>query len=78
MISNYRNQNNITIALIEADNALEEVHLEYGDGLTRRKKLRLFRKEFLGASKFGRSSKIRNEDDLILRYNKQNKALYAS
>ncbi|WP_179352907.1 carboxypeptidase-like regulatory domain-containing protein [Winogradskyella vidalii] len=78
MILNYRNQNNITIELVEAESALDEVHLNYDDGLTRRQKLRLFRKEFLGASKFGRSSKILNEDDLVLRYNKQNKALYAS
>lgn len=78
LISDFRNQNNITIELVEADNALDEVYIEYDDGLTRRQKLRLFRKEFLGTSKFGKSCKIVNEDDLVLRYNKQNKALYAN
>ncbi|WP_179348600.1 carboxypeptidase-like regulatory domain-containing protein [Winogradskyella pacifica] len=78
LISDYRSQSNISVELVEADNALEEVHLEYDDGLTRRQKLRLFRKEFLGTSKFGESCKILNEDDLILKYDKHNKALYAS
>ena len=53
LISDYRSQNNISVELVEADNALEEVHLEYDDGLTRRQKLRLFLKGFLGTSKFG-------------------------
>lgn len=78
LISDYRSQNSITVELIEANNVLDEVHIDYDDGLTRRQKLRLFRKEFLGASKFGKSCKILNEDDLILRYDKVNKALYAS
>lgn len=77
-ISDFRTKNNIKIELVEADNALDEVHIEYDDGLTRRQKLRLFRKEFLGSSKFGKSCKILNEDDLVLKYDKQNKALYAS
>ncbi|WP_299121803.1 carboxypeptidase-like regulatory domain-containing protein [uncultured Winogradskyella sp.] len=78
LISDYRFRNNVTIELVEADNALDEVYIEYDDGLTRRQKLRLFRKEFLGTSKFGKSCKILNEDDLILRYDKGNKSLYAS
>jgi len=78
LISDYRNQNDITVELIEANNALDEVYIEFDDGLTRRQKLRIFRKEFLGISKFGKSCKILNEDDLILKYDKKNKALYAS
>lgn len=78
LVSDYRNQNNIVIELVEADAALAEVYIEYDDGLTRRQKLRLFRKEFLGNSKFGRSCKIDNEEDLILKYDKYNKSLYAS
>ncbi|WP_340154573.1 carboxypeptidase-like regulatory domain-containing protein [uncultured Winogradskyella sp.] len=77
-VSDFRTKNNIKVELVEADNALDEVHIEYDDGLTRRQKLRLFRKEFLGNSKFGKSCKILNEDDLVLKYDKQNKALYAS
>lgn len=77
-ISDFRSKNELHIELVEADNALDEVYVAYDDGLTRRQKLRLFRKEFLGISKFGKSCKILNEDDLILKYDKGNKALYAS
>ncbi len=78
LIPDYRTRNNIIIELVEANVALDEVYIEYDDGLTRRQKLRLFRKEFLGISKFGKSCKILNEEDLILKYDKQNKALYVS
>jgi len=78
LISDFRNRNNMLIELIEADNTLDEVYIEYDDGLTRRQKLKLFRREFLGISKFGQSCKILNENDLVLKYDKQNKALYAS
>lgn len=77
-ITDYRNRNTINLELVEADSALDEVYVEYDDGLTRKQKLRLFRKEFLGTSKFAKSCKIVNEGDLVLRYNKHNKALYAS
>ncbi|NRD18826.1 carboxypeptidase-like regulatory domain-containing protein [Winogradskyella eckloniae] len=76
-ISDYRLKSHINVELVEADNALDEVHIAYDDGLTRRQKLRLFRKEFLGVSKYGKSCKILNEDDLVLKYDKENKALYA-
>lgn len=78
LISDFRSKNNVVVELVEADNALDEVYLEYDDGLTRRQKLRLFRKEFLGTSKFGKSCKILNENDLILKYDKHKKDLYAS
>lgn len=77
LISDYRTRNNIIIELVEANVALDEVYIAYDDGLTRRQKLRLFRKEFLGRSKFGKSCKILNEDDLILKYDKKTKSLYA-
>lgn len=78
LISDYRTKNNIRIELIEEDNALNEVYIEYDDGLTRRQKLKLFRREFLGVSKYGQSCKILNENELVLKYDKKNKALYAS
>ncbi|WP_179344430.1 carboxypeptidase-like regulatory domain-containing protein [Winogradskyella ursingii] len=77
-INDYRIKNNVIIALVEAANTLDAVYLDYDDGLTRKQKLKLFRKEFLGSSRFAKSCKILNEEDLILRYNRQNKALYAS
>ena len=78
LISDFRSKNDIRVELIEANNELDEVYLEYDDGLTRKQKLKLFREEFLGTSKFAKSCKIQNEDDIILRYDKRNKALYAS
>lgn len=78
LISDFRSKNNISIALVEAKNTLDEVYIDYDDGLTRKQKLRLFRKEFLGTSKFARSCKILNEEDLILRYDKRNKAMFVS
>jgi len=78
LIPDFRKNNNLLVELIEANNELDEILLEYDDGLTRKQKLRLFRKEFLGNSKFGKSCKILNEDDLILHYDKQDKTLYAS
>ncbi|EDP72597.1 hypothetical protein FBALC1_15887 [Flavobacteriales bacterium ALC-1] len=78
LITDYRNRNNIIIELVEETSALDEVYIEYDDGLTRRQKLRLFRREFLGTSKFAKSCKILNEDDLVLRYDKRSKSLYAS
>ncbi|WP_422106316.1 carboxypeptidase-like regulatory domain-containing protein [Winogradskyella sp.] len=77
IINDYRNQTTLRIALKPSSVALDEVHLEYDDGLTRKQKLRLFRKEFLGTSRFGKSCKILNEDDVILRYDKRKRALYA-
>ncbi len=78
VINNFRNRDSITVELVEANNELDEVLIEYDDGLTRRQKLRLFRKEFLGASKFGKSCKILNENDLILHYDQKDRILYAS
>lgn len=77
-IANYKTLKHINIALTQATNVLDEVYIEYDDGLTRRQKLRIFRKEFLGTTKYGKSCKILNEDDLILRYNKNEKLLTAS
>ena len=77
-ISDYRSKNNITVALKESVNELDEVYLEYDDGLTRRQKLKLFRDNFLGTSKFGKSCKILNEDAIFLKYDKDDKTLTAS
>lgn len=77
-IRDYRTKRNITIKLNPTDVSLDEVFLEFDDGLTRKQKLRLFRKEFLGTSKYGKSCKILNEKDIVLRYDKKRKTLYAS
>ena len=78
IIEDYRTKSDITIKLKSTDVSLDEVFIDFDDGLTRRQKLRLFRKEFLGSSKYGKSCKILNEKDIFLRYDKQKKTLYAS
>ncbi len=78
IISNYRTINELTIKLHEAINTLDEVLVNADDGLTRKQKLNIFRRQFLGFSKFARSCKIENEDDLILYYNKKENSLTAS
>ncbi len=77
MISDYREHYNLNIQLIVEETSLDEVFLSYDDALTRKQKLHLFRKEFLGTSKYAKSCKILNENDLILRYNAKEKVLYA-
>ncbi len=77
-ISDYRSLKATTVELKEATNELEEVVIDADDGLTRRQKLRLFRKEFLGSSDLGESCRILNEKDIRLRYNKQQRVLSAS
>lgn len=77
IITDYRNTNNVTILLKETEENLEEVIVNANDGLSRKQKLRLFRKEFLGSSSFGNSCTILNEKDIIIRYHKKDKMLTA-
>lgn len=77
-ILDYRSLSEINVSLKEAIDSLDEVVIDANDGLTRRQKIRLFRKEFLGFSEFSKSCKILNEDDLILRYNKRDQTLSVS
>ncbi|MDG5490854.1 carboxypeptidase-like regulatory domain-containing protein [Psychroserpens sp. SPM9] len=74
-ISDYRSLSSINVSLKEALHTLDEVVIDANDGLTRKQKLRIFRKEFLGFSEFSKSCRILNEDDLILRYNKKDQTL---
>jgi len=78
IIEDYREKTQIQVALEEALYILEEVVINYDDGLTRKQKLIMFRREFLGTSDFAKSCKILNEEDLILRYSKNNQRLTAS
>ncbi|WP_298531648.1 carboxypeptidase-like regulatory domain-containing protein [uncultured Algibacter sp.] len=78
IITDYRTKNQITIQLKETKEILDEVIVKANDGLSRKQKLRLFRAEFLGTSKFGKSCKILNENDLVIRYHKKHKLLTAN
>ncbi|WP_248724359.1 carboxypeptidase-like regulatory domain-containing protein [Seonamhaeicola sp. ML3] len=77
LITDYRTQNSYTIYLEESHEQLDEVLINTNDGLAREEKLKVFRKEFLGTSKFGRSCEILNEDALIIRYLKKERKLVA-
>lgn len=78
IITNYREQCDFKIQLKEVVDELDTVVINTNDGLTRRQKLRIFRKEFLGYSKYANSCKILNEDALNLRYNGQDETLTVS
>jgi hypothetical protein len=78
IISDYRSKSNIIVELNVATNTLDEVYVNFDDELTRAQKLNLFKKEFLGTSRFANSCRILNEDKLILYYDSYNKTLYAS
>lgn len=77
VVTNYRKNNTLMILLEEDYESLGEVVVNANDGLTRKQKLRFFRREFLGLSRFGKSCTILNEDDIILRYNKKERVLTA-
>ncbi|GGD20536.1 carboxypeptidase-like regulatory domain-containing protein [Hyunsoonleella pacifica] len=77
VVTNYRNNNTLMILLEEDYESLGEVVVNANDGLTRKQKLRFFRREFLGLSRFGKSCTILNEDDIILSYNKKERVLTA-
>jgi len=77
IITDYRRKTFITIELKESIESLGQVVLNADDGLTRKQKLKFFRKEFLGSSKFGKSCTILNENDVVLRFNRKRKQLTA-
>ncbi len=65
--------------LLEEDiSALDEVFIEYEDEWTRSYKLKQFKEQFLGFSKFSKACKILNEDDIVLRFNTTKMQLSAS
>ncbi len=48
---------------------LEAVTISASDGMSRKEKLRIFRREFLGTSENAKNCEIVNEDDITLSYN---------
>lgn len=77
IIYSFSTTEKLKIYLNESPNVLDEVVLSNEDDWSRELKLREFRKNYLGESKNGLASKILNEDDIILRYNKKKKQLTA-
>ncbi len=67
----------LEVHLNESTNVLNEVVLDNKDDWPRKLKLKEFKRNYLGESKNGMSSEILNEDDIILRYDKDEKKLSA-
>lgn len=66
------------VYLREDINALDEVYVVYKDEWTRAYKLKQFREQFLGTSKYSKSCTILNEHDIIIRFNEEENQLVAS
>jgi hypothetical protein len=66
------------ILLIEKNSELDDVLLTYFDGMSKDIKFAQFRAQFLGTTENGLSCKINNEDDLLLRFNKETNQLKAT
>jgi len=77
ILHNFSIVSKLKIYLNESTNVLNEVVLSNKDDWPRKLKLKEFRKNFLGESKNGLASKILNEDDIALSYNKTKKKLLA-
>lgn len=76
-ISDYRSKSQVIVELKESVNELDEVIIDSDDGMSRERKLRWFRNEFLGRSENAKSCKILNEKDIKLRYNKRQRVITA-
>ena len=63
--------------IYESSIILDEVTVDPNDDWSRELKLKEFKKHFLGQTKNGRSCKILNEEDIILKYNKKMKKISA-
>lgn len=67
----------LKVLLVEESIHLDEVVIGRGP-FSRKQMMRVFRQEFLGESKAGRSCKILNEDDIVLYFDVTNNTLNAS
>jgi carboxypeptidase-like protein len=77
ILDNFPTTEKLDIYLKESVGILNEVVLASKDDWPREFKLKEFRKNYLGESINGLSSKILNEDDIVLKYNKKKKQLTA-
>lgn len=78
LIPDYNQESTLNVKLEEELSTLSEVVIDSRDTWSRKKKLEQFRMQFLGFSSNGLSSKILNEDDILLRYLEEENMLVAS
>ena len=64
--------------LFESNNRLDEIIINTNDNWSRDLKLKEFKRHYLGESKRGKSCRILNEDDLIIKFNKKTRKLIAT
>lgn len=76
LISNPYQAKFFDITMAVKENEIETVTI-VDDGFSRKSKLEIFRKQFLGTTKAGKQCKILNEDALILHYDKNKNILTA-
>ncbi|MBN4048428.1 carboxypeptidase-like regulatory domain-containing protein [Flavobacteriaceae bacterium AH-315-O20] len=77
IINDFSRLYNLKFYLKESPNVLKEVTLNPKKDWPRALKLKEFRRNYLGETENGLASKILNEEDLILRFNKKEKQLTA-
>ncbi len=73
----YNPDTELIVILKESMNALKEVVIKK-DRFSRAEKMKLFKEQFLGKTKYGRKAIIQNEEDIDFDYNENTKTLKAS
>lgn len=76
VISNPYQARFFDVTMVVKENEIEAVTI-VDDGFSRKSKLEIFRKQFLGTTKAGKQCKILNEDALLLEYDKNSNTLTA-
>ncbi|CAN0126010.1 unnamed protein product, partial [Chrysoparadoxa australica] len=77
LLKDYISEKSYNIYLKDKVTMLGEVEISYDDGLTRKQKMRVFKREFFGNTKNAQSCIIENEDDLRLVYSDSDKSYRA-
>jgi hypothetical protein len=76
-LSSIDSKKELNISMNPLSNNLKEVVITRNDKFSRKQKLELFRKQFLGKTPNGKSSLIKNEEDIYFKYDKKNYVLKA-
>lgn len=77
-VSNYNPNQKLQIEMLEAINTLDEVVLNAKDPFSKKDKLKIFEKYFLGTTKNAKSCKIMNEEVIDLRFLSMDSTLVAT
>jgi hypothetical protein len=75
--SSFDSNKDLNIHLSPSVNTLKEVVINRKDKFSRKQKLEIFRKQFLGETHNGKAALIKNEEDIYFKYDKKNYVLKA-